>query len=90
MLKRGIWFFLGFLNVISKSVLGIGAPTWSGSRIEPGADIQADPENTIAIESTFIQTDSAMAKESLDALMQIYSENYRNKDLRKADIRKIW
>lgn len=89
MVKRGI-LVAGLLTATFISVLGVGAPAWSAFRIEPGADIQADPETVQAIENTFKRAESAIAEENLDALMQMYSESYRYKDLTKADIRKIW
>jgi len=90
MMKRGRLFVAGMLAGISFSVLGVTTPVWSAFRIDPGADIQADPETVQAIENTFIRADSAIEEGDLDALMQLYSENYRYKDLTKADMRKIW
>jgi len=87
---RGRLFIAGILSVIFFSVLVVVAPAGSALRIDPGADIQADPETVSAIEATFIRADSALEAGDLDALMNLYSENYRYKALTKADMRKIW
>jgi len=90
MMKRPRLFTAVILAAISFIALAVVVPAWSAFRIDSGADIHASPETVEAIENTFVLADSAIKDEDLDALMQVYSENYRYQDLTKADMRKIW
>jgi hypothetical protein len=59
-------------------------------RIDTGADLQTDAETVRHIEDVFNRAEEAIGERNLDALMEVYSEQYRYQDLTKADMRKIW
>jgi ketosteroid isomerase-like protein len=75
---------------VSFNSLGAGAPALGALRIDTGADLQADPETVRQIEEVFNLAEKAIGEKDPDALMTVYSEDYRYHDLTKADMRKIW
>lgn len=75
---------------VSFSSLGAGAPALGALRIDTGADLQADAETVRRIEEVFTRAEKAIGEKDLDALMTVYSQDYRYQDLTKADMRKIW
>jgi hypothetical protein len=71
------------------TILGAGAPVSGALRIDTGADLQTNAETVRHIEDVFNQAEEAIGERNLDALMEVYSEQYRYQDLTKADMRKI-
>src|SRR5512146_1717104 len=75
---------------VSFNILGAGAPASAALRIDAGTELHADAETIHQIEEAFNRAEDAIGKGDLDALMEVYSEQYRYQDLTKADMRKIW
>lgn len=90
MLMKGHLLIAVTLVGIFVSILGAGTPASSELRIDTGADIHADAETVDHIVEVFTRAEDAIVTKDLDALMTIYSEDYRYQALTKADLRKIW
>jgi hypothetical protein len=58
--------------------------------IAPSARIQADQRIVDELVDTFHRADEALRRQDLDALMPIYSENYRYHGIDKIELRNIW
>jgi hypothetical protein len=89
-LIRGPILIAGTVIGIFLSILGAGAPASGALRIDAGADLKGDAETLHQIEEAFNRAEDAIGKRALDALMTVYSEDYRYQDFTKADMRKIW
>ncbi len=62
----------------------------SGTHIWEGADIQVDDKTAQAILSVFKKAENAVHSKDLDALMQLYSEHYKQGGYTKASVREEW
>lgn len=62
----------------------------SGTHLSRGADIQGDEKTIQAIMSMFKQAEDAVHRKDLDALMELYSENYSHGGYTKDSVRAVW
>ena len=58
--------------------------------VDPRAVIKADDETVGDILAAFNRGEAALHARDLDALMQLYAQDYHYRDLTKGDVRKIW
>jgi hypothetical protein len=65
-------------------------PGISGTHLSQGADIRGDEKTVQAILSVFKQAEDAVHRKDLDALMELYSENYSHGGYTKDSIRAVW
>ena len=65
-------------------------PEISGTHLLQGADIQGDDKTAQAILSVFKKAEDAIHSKDLDALMQLYSENYQHGGYTKDSVRAVW
>ncbi|RMH08819.1 MAG: hypothetical protein D6704_02360 [Nitrospirae bacterium] len=81
---------LGLFVSLIIGLSGLWSSGWAKLRISAGAVVQATELTVRQIEEAFNRAEEAIKEEDLDALMHIYSKNYRYQNYTKADMRKIW
>lgn len=62
----------------------------SGVHITPGADIQGDAKDVQAILAIYKQAEDAVHRKDLDALMALYSDDYKHGGYTKDSVRAVW
>jgi ketosteroid isomerase-like protein len=65
-------------------------PSPGKAQIDRWAEIKADEKDVASILAAFHRAEEALHAEDLNAIMQLYSEEYRYHGLGKADLRKAW
>jgi len=58
--------------------------------VDHRAVIKADDKTVGDILSSFNRAEEALHAHDIDTLMEVYSRDYHYRDLRKADVRKLW
>jgi len=66
------------------------APDLSGTYISQSATVQADKSTVDKILSTFKQAEEAVQHRDLDALMVLYSDDYKHRGFTKNTLRTEW
>lgn len=61
-----------------------------GIQVDRWAEVKADDKTVAEILSTFQQAENALELQDLDALMNLYAQDYQYHGLVKEDLRKIW
>jgi len=90
MKTRSTLVVVGLLVGMALWVQSFGPPAWAKLRLGRGADIQVDGKTVRAIEAAFIQAEEAINTGNLEALMELYSKDYRFGRLTKDDMRTTW
>jgi hypothetical protein len=65
-------------------------PNIGGPHLSEGAVIQGDNKTAQAILSVFKKGEDAVHSKDLDALMDLYSENYKHGGYTKGSVREVW
>jgi len=84
------WSALVGLCAVMTGFLAPAPPVAAGTQILPEAAIEADQATLLEITSTFDRAEEAIRSHDLEALMSLYSKNYRYHGIGKAGIRDIW
>ena len=87
---RNILLISGLLVGIALLVQGSGPPALAKIRLARGADIQVDAKTMREIQTVFKQAEESIGTGNLEALMELYSKDYRFGDLTKDDRRQTW
>lgn len=87
---RNILLISGLLVGIALFIQGSGLPASAKFRIARGADIQVDGKTMREIQTVFNQAEEAIRTGNLEALMELYSQDYRFGGLTKDDRRQSW
>lgn len=61
-----------------------------GIQVDRWAEVKADDKTVAEILATFQQAEGAIELQNLDALMNLYAQDYQYHGLAKEDLRKIW
>jgi hypothetical protein len=61
-----------------------------GTHLSQGADIKGEDNAVQAILSTFKQSEEAVRQKNLDALMELYSDNYKHGGYTKESVKAVW
>lgn len=61
-----------------------------GIQVDRWAEVKADDKTVAEILATFQEAESALELQNLDALMNLYAQDYEYHGLGKGDLRKIW
>jgi hypothetical protein len=69
---------------------GSGPPALAKLRLARGADIQVDAKTMREIQTVFNQAEESIRTGNLEALMELYSKDYRFGGLTKDDRRQSW
>lgn len=87
---RKILVILGLLLGVAQFIQGSSSPAMAKVRLAREAVIQVEASTLRAIQTVFLQAEEAIRTGDLEALMELYSQNYRFDGLTKDDRRRSW
>jgi len=90
MKMRNTLLIFGLLVGIALLIQGSGPPALAKHRLTRGADIQVDAKTVREIQTVFTQAEEAIRTGNLEALMELYSKDYRFGRLTKDEMRQSW